>query len=47
MKKILVIQPSSAAAERVFSLLNFGFVDLQENSLKDYTEASIMLRYNH
>ena len=47
VKKILVIQPSSAAAERVFSLLNSGFGDLQENSLKDYIEASIMLRYNH
>ena len=47
VKKILAIQPSSAAAERVFSLLNSGFGDLQGNSLKDYIEASIMLRYNH
>ena len=46
-KKILTIQPSSAAAERTFSLLNSGFGDLQGNALKDYTEASIMLRYNH
>ena len=47
VKKVLAIQPSSAAAERVFSLLNSGFGDLQGNSLKDYIEASIMLRYNH
>jgi len=47
VKKILAIQPSSAAAERVFSLLNSGFGELQGNSLKDYIEASIMLRYNH
>ena len=46
VKKVLAIQPSSAAAEGVFSLLNSGFSDLQENSLKDYIEASIMLRYN-
>ena len=30
-----------------FSLLNSGFGNLQGNSLKDYIEASIMLRYNH
>ena len=41
------IQTSSAAAERVFSLLNSGFGNLQGNSLKYYIEASIMLRYNH
>ena len=46
-KKILAIQPFSAAAERVFSLLNSGFGDLQGNSLKDLIEASIMLRYNY
>ena len=47
VKKVLAVQPSSAAAERVFSLLNSGFGDLQGNSLKDYIEASVMLRYNH
>ena len=35
-KKVLAIQPSLAVVERVFSLLNSGFSDLQENSLKDY-----------
>jgi len=35
-KKVLVAQPSSAAAEREFSLLNSTFGDKQDNSLKDY-----------
>ena len=47
VKKVLAIQHSSAAAERVFSLLNSGFGNLQGNTLKDYIEASIMLRYYH
>ena len=47
LKKVLAMQPSLAAAERVFSLLSRGFGDLQENSLTDYIEASIMLRFNH
>ena len=46
VKKILVVQPSSAAVERVFSMLNNTFKDQQHNSLQDYLEASIMLRYN-
>ena len=45
-KKVLVVQPSSAAAERAFSLLNSTFGDKQDNSLKDYIETSIMIRYN-
>ena len=44
-KKVLVAQPSSAAAERVFSLLNTMFGDRQDNSLKDYIET-VMLIYN-
>ena len=47
LKKILVIQPSSAAPERVFSLLSSRFGDQQESSLSDYIEASTMLRFNH
>jgi len=45
-QKILLVQPSSAAVERVFSLLNSGFGDQWEQSLQDYIEASVMLRYN-
>ena len=47
LRKVLVIQPTSAAAERVFSMLTTGFGDIQESSLNDYIEASVMLRFNH
>ena len=43
---VLLLQPSSAAAERVFSLLNASFGTSQENTLQDYLEASLMLQYN-
>ena len=46
-KKILVVQPSSAAVERVFSMLTNAFKDQQHNSLQDYIEVSTMLRYNN
>ncbi len=45
-KSILLLQPSSAAAERVFSLLNNSFKEQQYSSLEDYIETSIMLQYN-
>ena len=41
VKKLLLIQPSSAAVERIFSVLS-----LQDSALQDYLEASVMLRYN-
>ena len=44
--KIVLLQPSSAAAERVFSLLNASFDKTQQSSLEDYVESSIMLQYN-
>ena len=47
VKKVLLAQPSSAASERVFSLLKSGFGEQQDNSLQDYLEASVMLRYNN
>ena len=46
-KNIMLIQASSAAAERVFSLLNNSFGDQQLSSLEDYLEASLMLQYNY
>ncbi len=46
-QKIFLIQPSSAAAERVFSLLNSTSDDHQNNSLEDYVESTIMLQYNN
>ena len=45
-KKIVLVQPSSAAAERVFSLLKQSFGEQQDSSLQDYIEASLMLQFN-
>ena len=45
-RRILLIQPSSAAAERVFSLLKASFGEQQDSSLQDYVETSLMLQYN-
>ena len=45
-KKVLLVQPSSASAEQVFSLLNNSFSSQQQSSLQDYVETSIMLQYN-
>ena len=45
-KHIILCQPSSAAAERVFSLLNNSFCDRQSRSLEDYVQTSVMLQYN-
>ena len=45
-RSVLVIQPSSAAAERVFSLLSNNFSDRQTRCLEDYIETSLMLQYN-
>ena len=44
---VLLVQPSSAAVERVFSLLNNAFTSQQESSLEDYLQLSIMLQYNY
>ena len=45
-RKTILIQPSSAAAERVFSLLNNSFGSSEDLALQDYIEASPMLQYN-
>ena len=41
-KKVILVQPSLAASERVFSLLNNSFDNKQQNSLEDYVEAFII-----
>ena len=41
------MQPSSAAAERAFSLLSAAFSDQQDSALADYLQASVMLQYNN
>ena len=43
-KLILLIQPSLAAAERVFSLLNNS---QQESLLEEYLQISVMLQYSY
>ena len=45
-KKVALVQPSSAAAERAFSILNSTFKSQQELSLQDYVVCSSMLQYN-
>ena len=46
VKKVLLVQPSSAAAERVFSILKASFNDQQQLALADYLQASVLLQYN-
>ena len=46
-RKVALFQPSSAAAERVFSLLSNSFGKQQENSLEDYIQLSVMMQYNY
>ena len=46
-RQVLLIQPSSAASEHVFSLLRNSFGERQNSVLQDYIEASLMLRYNN
>ena len=43
---MLLVQPSSAAAERVFSLLQNSFSKGQTSALQDYIQISVMLQYN-
>ena len=45
-QKALLIQLSSAAAERAFSLLNASFTAQQNSYLEDYIEIAIMLQFN-
>ena len=45
-RKIALVQPSSAACERVFSLLANSFASQQERALEDYIQLSVMLQYN-
>ncbi len=46
-KKAVLVQPSSAACERVFSILNNSFGAQQFNCLEDYIETSLMMQYNN
>ena len=46
-KMVALIQPSSGAVERVFSILTDTFSTQQHTSLQDFIKASLMLQYNH
>ena len=46
VRKLILVQPSFAAAERVFSFLNTLSGEL-DGALEDYIEASVMIRYNN
>ena len=46
-KLVALICPSSAAAERVFSMMRRTFGDQQTASLMDLVETSLMLQYNN
>ena len=45
-KKVVLVQPSSAASERVFSMLRATFDEQQDSTLQDYIEASLMMQFN-
>ena len=47
VKKVLLGQPSSSAAKRVFILLSAPFSEQQDHALLDYLQASVMLQYNN
>ena len=40
-RMFLLVQPSSAAAERVFSILSSSFTERQTSSLEDYIHRNI------
>ena len=44
--KVVLVQPSSAASERVFSLLNQFWGDQQKHSISDTILLSLFLSYN-
>ena len=46
LKFIALVQPSSAAAERVFALLRAKFSSYQESTLEDYKACSVMMEFN-
>ena len=46
MRIVGAFTPSSAAAERVFSLLKSMWGDTQLSALADMLQASLMLKYN-
>ena len=46
VKQVLLVQPSSGTAQRVFSILKASFNEQQNCALVDYLQACVMLQYN-
>ena len=46
-RDLALITASSAAAERVFSLLNNTFGKQQQHAYEDYIETALMLQYRN
>lgn len=46
LPEVVMMQPTSATVERVFSMLEWMFRDNQRAALEDYKETALMLRYN-
>ena len=46
VKKVLLVQPSSASAERVFSIIENFFTNQQDAALEQSVEASVILCYS-
>jgi hypothetical protein len=44
---MFLVSPTSAAVERVFSILRDSFHHGQNGALEDYVESSLMLQYNN
>jgi hAT family C-terminal dimerisation region len=45
-RRVFLVVPSSAAVERVFSILRDTFGDDQKGALEDYVETALFLQYN-
>ena len=46
VRKVVLVQSSSATPEHVFSMLNQSFGEQQQNASEDLVETTIMLQYN-
>ena len=46
-KLIVLVQPSLAAREHVFSLPSYAFSSQHESALEDYIQLSVVLQYNY
>ena len=45
--RVILVQPSSASAERVFSILKRHYTQYQNTSLQDHVKVGVMLEFNY